>query len=197
MGNKIKIKYPELTVRLKRMAWHDQATIWAGEPFEPIRNKHCDEMKKIITKYGWPTISKVGELASNEAWLLVQHCDHDIKFQKSCLKILKKEVGAGEVSIKNVAYLDDRVRMNSGKPQLYGTQIIRNIKNVRPYRILNPEKVDERRKRIGLTLLKDYLELIRKRSKNRIKDSKDSLCPCGSGKKYKRCHGMRKIEKDN
>lgn len=186
-----KPKYSRLAINLKRMAWLDQATIWAAKPFEPVRNRHCEAMKKIIQEYGWPTISKVGEQASNEAWLLVQHCDHDIDFQKKCLSLLKKEVAKDGVAKKNVALLDDRIRMNLRKPQLYGTQVIGDFKRVRPYQIWKPENVDERRKRMGLIPLKDYLTLIRRMNKywGGKRPKSNAPCLCGSGKKYKKCHG--------
>jgi hypothetical protein len=53
-----------------------------------IDKKNTLKMKKIIKQYGWPTISMVGEKASKNAWLLVQHADHDVEFQKKCLKLM-------------------------------------------------------------------------------------------------------------
>lgn len=42
-------------------------------------------MKKIVKKHGWPGISLVGKKASVGAWLLAQHADRDLRFQKNVL----------------------------------------------------------------------------------------------------------------
>lgn len=47
-----------------------------------IDKKNTLKIKKIIERYDWPTINLVGKKASKNAWLLVQHADHDVKFQK-------------------------------------------------------------------------------------------------------------------
>jgi len=83
--------------------------------------ENTNYLKKLIKKIGWPTTSAVGRVASQAAWLLVQHADHDPKFQDNCLKLMKK-LPRDEVSLINIAYLEDRVRVANNKPQLYGTQ---------------------------------------------------------------------------
>lgn len=68
--------------------------------------KNTKRLKKIIEKFGWPTISKVGKEASNAAWLLVQHADNDPKFQQKCLLLMLK-VKVGDINLQNIAYLTD------------------------------------------------------------------------------------------
>ena len=58
---------------------------------------------------------------ARKAWLLVQHADADVKFQRRCLDLMAR-LPKGEVSISNLAYLTDRVLLAEGKKQLYGTQ---------------------------------------------------------------------------
>jgi hypothetical protein len=83
---------------------------------------HIPILKEIIRKYGYPTVSMVGKQASFNFWLMVQHADTDVKFQKYCLKLMRKHLPKKEVSGENFAYLTDRVNKNSGKKQVYGTQ---------------------------------------------------------------------------
>jgi hypothetical protein len=66
-------------------------------------------MKNVVTKYGWPTISKVGAEASNAAWLLVQHFDTDNAFQKYCLSLMTK--AGSDVNPENVQKLTNRVNI--------------------------------------------------------------------------------------
>lgn len=92
-----------------------------GEFDRQIDYKNTTRLKEIITETGWPIISKFGEDISHKTWLLVQHADHEPAFQAECLELMKS-LPEGEVSKENVAFLEDRVRGNTGRPQIYGTQ---------------------------------------------------------------------------
>ena len=59
--------------------------------FEFIDIENTKELKKLLKIYKWFTISAFGLKADNEAWLLVQHADTNLNFQKSILKLLVKE----------------------------------------------------------------------------------------------------------
>ncbi len=117
---------------------------------------NTQRMKEIVEQIGWPTRSKVGKDASERAWLLVQHADHDRAFQKRCLDLMKAQA-AGEVSPANMAYLEDRVRVGEGRPQFYGTQFYTDeAGNIGPKPIEDPGHVDERRQAVGLQPLSEY-----------------------------------------
>lgn len=105
-------------------------------------------LKKIVADMGWPTISMVGAEASHAAWLLVQHAP-DLQFMEYCLKLMEA-LPEREVSRANIAYLQDRVLMMNGKPQIYGTQFLDVGKGMQAYPIEDREHVDERRARVGL-----------------------------------------------
>jgi len=51
---------------------------------------HTQMMKAILVIHGWPKISKFGQFADHQAWLLLQHADHDLPFQEQCLYLLQK-----------------------------------------------------------------------------------------------------------
>lgn len=128
---------------------------------DSIDRKHAARMKKIVHTYGWPGISLVGIEASNAAWLLLQHADHDPTFQKECLarmKALPKE----DILQPNIAYLEDRILTAEGKPQLYGTQFQGTGKSLRPRPIADEKSVDRRRKSMGLGTMAEYTKLIQK-----------------------------------
>lgn len=122
-----------------------------------VDRKHTSRMKEIVARFGWPTVSKVGRKGTNAAWLLIQHADHDVKFQKECLTLMKS-TPESEVEKRNIAYLEDRVRVNTGKPQLYGTQFTKVGDNFVPRNIENPEQVDERRIEVGLGTLQEAIQ---------------------------------------
>jgi hypothetical protein len=127
-----------------------------------IRRKHNHELKEIIQQYGWPTYESIGTEGSEALWLLVQHQDEDVEFQKLCLGLLKSRVEQGQASYKNYAYLLDRTRMNEKLPQIYGTQWGGNKGAIAPYQVENIGQLDERRSQAGLCSLSEYKELLKK-----------------------------------
>lgn len=125
-----------------------------GERDEGLDRSNTERMKAIIEQVGWPTISKAGAAASHKAWLLVQHSP-DVEFQKRCLKMMKQEQD-GEVNKKDIAYLEDRILILEGKPQIYGTQFKKEGNEYIVYPIENPERIDELRKELGMESLEKY-----------------------------------------
>ena len=124
-----------------------------------LDKKHTKQLKKIIAQYGWPTIPMVGVEASNDAWLIAQHADHDRAFQKECL-VLLKQIPAGHISPSNIAYLEDRILVAEHKPQLYGTQFRGTKHSFEPQPIADEAHVDERRGQMGLGTLAEYTRLV-------------------------------------
>lgn len=128
-----------------------------------IDQNNTARMKDIIDQIGWPTISKVGKAASNMAWLLVQHADHDPVFQEKCLDMLKK-VDENDVNKSNIAYLEDRVRVNTGRPTLYGTQFFQTSEGgFGPREIEDNENLNKRRAKMGLESFEEYEQKMRER----------------------------------
>lgn len=128
---------------------------------------HTQMIKKMVMIHGWIKISTFGAPADNQAWLLVQHADHDQAFQAECLHLLSDLYQKDETNPKNYAYLYDRVALQSellGMKQKYGTQ----------YRItddgtisLRPhdgtiEEMNLLRSEVGLCPIQEYFELIQR-----------------------------------
>lgn len=142
-----------LADELIQMATADQAmranVIEKGAEWDSSVDQANEEhLKEIVSRHGWPTIPLVGEQASNAAWLLVQHSP-DLGFMESCLNLMKK-LNQGQVKPANMAYLEDRVLMLNGKPQIYGTQFEGTGEGMHAYTLEDPEHVDERRAGVGL-----------------------------------------------
>lgn len=79
-------------------------------------------LKGVVAEHGWPKVSEVGAKAANQAWLLVQHADHDPVFQLEALRLMEPLVAQGEVSPNDFAYLTDRILLKLTGRQRYGTQ---------------------------------------------------------------------------
>ena len=85
-------------------------------------NARQTRLAEIFDEHGWPGWQLVGEDGSTAAWLIVQHADLDVEFQRRGLGLLEEAVAAGDASPGDLAYLVDRVRVADGQPQVYGTQ---------------------------------------------------------------------------
>lgn len=113
-------------------------------------------LKSTLARIGWFRISIYGRSASNASWLLVQHADQDPAWQKEVLEVLKPLAAQGEVSWKDVAYLEDRLAAAESKPQVYGTQGQCQNGAWSPFEISDPSQVDQRRIAIGLMPIDEY-----------------------------------------
>lgn len=156
-----RIAFPGIASEIKQMVEADQAMRkkWEAGDFsdDKLDLIHTDRMKAIVAEVGWPTISKVGQEGAHNAWLLVQHADHDVAFQAHCLELMQ-EVPANEVDQVDIAYLEDRVRVNQGRPQLYGTQFTQENDQHVPQPIEDADTVDERRAVLGLGPLSEQIQ---------------------------------------
>jgi hypothetical protein len=117
----------------------------------------------VVEEVGWPGRSLVSEEAAHGARLLAQHADRDPAFQRRCKELLAKAVVQGEASPEDLAYLVDRVMVNSGQPQLYGTQLTAKDGRFAPQRLRDPDSVDARRASVGLEPLERYVARARDR----------------------------------
>jgi len=131
-----------------------------------VDKRNTERIKEIIRQYGWPGRSLVGKEAANGVWLLAQHADHDIEFQKLALELLKEAVAKGEAEKRNEAYLMDRVQINSGHLQIFGTQFYKDKEGkFGPRPIANQEHLEEKRKEFGLEPFSEYEQRMQKINK--------------------------------
>ena len=152
-----------LSAELSRMVAEDQEARQrfvddegTRDAFTEIDRRNTVRMKQIVDEIGWPTISNIGKDGSFNAWLLVQHADGEAEFQANCLKLMQA-CPPEEVEQRLVGYLDDRVRVAAGQPQLYGTQFEEGADGKpKPSPIEDPENLDERRAAIGLEPFEEY-----------------------------------------
>jgi hypothetical protein len=116
-------------------------------------------LRGVIASRGWPGASLVGTDGAFAAWLLAQHMDADPAFQRECLDLMTAAVEAGEATVRELAYLTDRVLLAEGQPQVYGTQVTREDGQVLPRDVRDPDRLDERRAAVGLGPFAEYARL--------------------------------------
>ena len=133
-----------------------------------LHEKHAYRLKEIIRDNGWPGMSLVGENAAKAAWLIAQHSVSEIEFMAECASLLEDAVAAGDVAGWQLAFLQDRVCMLSGKPQYYGTQFDIDADGWPiPFPIEDADTVNERRARLGLNALEERQEQMKEQERKR------------------------------
>jgi hypothetical protein len=177
------VEWPAVRAQLLRMQWGDQAvreravdSLLAERPQgivgvlralrvfyleRRVDEAHTARLKEIVAEHGWPHAGRVGGEAAEAAFLLAQHADHDLAFQRRALDSLRRAYAQGEATGPQVALLTDRVRVAEGAPQEYGTQAEIRDGTVRFHPIRDSATVDQRRLRIGLPPLSTYVDTLK------------------------------------
>ena len=131
---------------------------------EIIDRQNTLRIKTIIKEFGWPDPGLVGWDGSAAAFLLVQHADRQT--QKELLPLMQKQYRMRNLSGPNYALFIDRVLVNAGKPQIYGSQLkpFAQWKAGEPafYPIDDEANVDKRRAEVGLSPLAEYRESMKR-----------------------------------
>lgn len=121
--------------------------------WKAIDGENLKQVKDIIAACGWPGTAK----DSHSAWLLAQHADSDLAFQREARALLEVSVKAGIAAARDLAYLSDRIAANESRPQEYGTQFSQPD---RCHLVIEPvddrAMVNRRRLAVGLQSLEEY-----------------------------------------
>jgi hypothetical protein len=89
---------------------------------QEIDRKNVDDLKALIARHGWFSISEFGPEADTNAWIIVQHATFDLPFMKSALTTLEPLARKGDSSPSSFALLYDRIAVNEGRAQTFGSQ---------------------------------------------------------------------------
>jgi len=106
----------------------------------------------IIEKCGMPTLNEVNQEQMDAIWLGLQHTEN--KYRIKYFPLIEKAVNHGDLRKEQYALMKDRILMDEGKPQIFGSQII----NGKLYDLEAPETVNARRQEMGLEPIEDYLK---------------------------------------
>lgn len=162
---------PQIRRQVNRMALTDQQLRYqqAQTTDKKLRSSLAQQIQEaglqntraaaaIIRQYGWPGLKAIGRDGQNNLWLVVQHADDTIAFQRAALKAMKQWLGTGELNPEHYAYLYDRVQCNLNHRQYYGTQVNWTQRGqadgFRPMQ--EAGTADERRKALGMQPLAVY-----------------------------------------
>ena len=129
-----------------------------------IDKKNLEEIKIIIEEFGWPNKDLVGDECIT-IWLVIQHSD--VETQKWALPYLKEGAKNRDIDASAIAMLEDRILVNSGKNQIYGTQFyweeLNGQNTLRYYPIEDMQNLNKRRAEVGLDTFEEEFERMKNR----------------------------------
>lgn len=121
-----------------------------------IDEANLTAVEQILGKCGMPAPESVGKLGYSAIWLVIQHASADKR--KKYFPMIKKGMEDGLFEKQDVALMEDRMLMDDGLPQLYGSQVMMNTDGTYElYELQDSENVDARRKEMGMGSLAGYL----------------------------------------
>ena len=120
------------------------------------------KVEAILQKYGWLGQDIIGSNGNEALFLVIQHSTPAV--MEKYLPIMKAAVLEKKAEATQLALLQDRVNMNQGKKQIYGSQLRSNSQNADGsenwfiYPIEDAQNVDKRRAEIGLRPIAEYMK---------------------------------------
>lgn len=144
----------------------DQATFMRAD------SVNRERFRPLLKQWNWPGIEEVGYQGEGAAFLIAQHADSDLPFQKECLKRMEREFLKGNITISSYAMLIDRYLVNTNKKQIFGTQLVYNEQKgeFEPQPLQYPSEVEALRTLFRLGSLEDYLKLMKRNDEQRFKE---------------------------
>ncbi len=144
---------------------------FAGKMYNKVDSANYLVLQNIINSIGFPSWDCVGKSGAHKFWLLVQHQDSHVEFQKEVLELMEELWLKGKVSAVDYAYLVDRVKVNTGELQVYGTQFDLNQERIThaPKPVIDPSNLNARREKMGLGTIESYMETANRRYHGALK----------------------------
>ena len=88
--------------------------------------------------------------------------------------LFRDAVEKGYLSMNDLVTMEDRMLMNAGKPQKYGTQAYSLVEDGKTviyiWPVEDPDKLDALRKSVGLMPIESYLEIVKQQGVEIIYD---------------------------
>jgi hypothetical protein len=163
---------PELAERLAYLLVFDQRYRTRLESFphgsigtNPDALRVIDSMRRtdalsvqfvdsLLQHRGWIGNKQIGRRGVSTVFMILQHADSAT--QLKYLPVLREAASTGNLPNHDLAMFEDRVALQQGREQLYGTQIYCDSGGCHIARLADPLHVDERRKSMGLEPLSGY-----------------------------------------
>lgn len=107
----------------------------------------------IIDKYGWLGKNQIGEEANRTLFLVVQHAPKNAT-RKMYFPFLEASAMNGESELSDMARMKDRILVQDGELQIYGTQSQMVNGELKPFPIADSSNLNKKRSEVGLGKMK-------------------------------------------
>lgn len=121
----------------------------------PIDEANLKALLEMLPAEGWFTISAYGREAAEAAFHIVQHSD--VEQWRRFVPVLEPLAARGEVEGSAFALMFDRLALNEGRPQRYGSQFKCVGGRFELHPLEDPGRVNELRRQAGMPPLEQYL----------------------------------------
>jgi hypothetical protein len=125
------------------------AKVAIGDEITPFDDDNAAQLLKILPPEGWFAISRYGADGETAAYLVVLHGGIDL--WRRFTPVVGRFAALGEANGSHYALLSDRLAVHEGRPQPYGSQISCQDGVYKPLPIEDPDSLDARRLKLGLT----------------------------------------------
>jgi hypothetical protein len=127
---------------------------------EDVDRPNTERLKAILKAGGFPDAKAVGKDGVEAFYLILQH-SADIELKKQCLEHITKAFEAKLLAPISYANFTDRLLVNLGKPQVYGSNFELKDGKLVMSAAEDLNNLDKRRAKIGLPPIADYVKMLR------------------------------------
>ena len=115
------------------------------------------KVEAILSRHGWLGYNDIGSDANSTLFYVIQHSD--LQTQQKYLPMMREAVQDRRARANDLALLEDRVALDEGNKQLYGSQLTwsKTLNKLRVMPLDDPDNVDLRRASVGLGTMNEYM----------------------------------------
>jgi len=161
----LRLELGEMIDREQRAREAYRTTVAAGKPdpalqaaIAQVDDANVARVGAILDELGIPTPAMVGHDGVSTFFLLVQHSSQAL--QQRVLVMAEPQMEQRLMSRQQYAMLSDRVNIEQGRKQLYGTQVRLENGHVSLEPVEDPEHLDQRRAGMAMGASADYLQRV-------------------------------------
>ena len=127
---------------------------------ESVDKPNMKRLNEIYNSIGFPDAQRVGKDGVHAYYLILQHSS-DIVLKQKSLPGITKAFEEKHLSPSDYANFTDRLLVNQGKPQVYGTNFDFKDNKLVMSKTEDLKNLDERRKKIGLMPIAEYAKILK------------------------------------
>ncbi len=147
----------QLRKEIQKYGLNSDAVINLKAGLKSDDSMNLEIVKKIINRYGWLGYDVIGNDCNLILFNTIQKAD--LQTQITYFPILKEAVKNNKARLVHEVYLQDRIYLNQGRRQIYGSQVLLDPETEK-YFVLpldDVDNVDKLRATVGLQPMADYL----------------------------------------